>query len=119
MMGSFQAIGGDNGNPTAVMGGISEALIATAAGLGIALICLLPYNYLNAKIEEAQKDLETATARLELLVQVSEQVALKLKEPPSSGPTPSPSSPSHAKAAPSPEKTVGDSDSPLGQPMPA
>jgi biopolymer transport protein ExbB len=119
MMGSFQAIGGDNGNPTAVMGGISEALIATAAGLGIALICLLPYNYLNAKIEEAQKDLETATARLELLVQVSEQVALKLKEPPSSGPTPYPTSPTHAHAAPYPEKTVGDSDSPLGQPMPA
>lgn len=75
MMGSFQAISGDNANPTAVMGGISEALIATAAGLGIALVCLLPYNYLNAKIEEAQKDLETATARLELLIQVAEQVA--------------------------------------------
>lgn len=79
MMGSFQAISGDNGNPTAVMGGISEALIATAAGLGIALVCLLPYNYLNAKIEEAQKDLETAAARLEILIQVAEQVAAERK----------------------------------------
>jgi biopolymer transport protein ExbB len=88
MMGSFESISGDNGNPTAVMGGISEALIATAAGLGIALVCLLPYNYLNAKIEEAQKDLEVASARLELLIQVAEQVAQvrkRLEEDPPSG----------------------------------
>jgi biopolymer transport protein ExbB len=88
MMGSFQSISGDNGNPTAVMGGISEALIATAAGLGIALVCLLPYNYLNAKIEEAQKDLEVASARLELLIQVAEQVAQvrkRLEEDPPNG----------------------------------
>lgn len=68
MMGSFESIGGDNSNPTAIMGGISEALIATATGLVIALVCLLPYNYLNAKIEAAQKELEAATARLELLI---------------------------------------------------
>lgn len=68
MMGSFESLSGENSNPTAIMGGISEALIATAAGLIIALVCLLPYNYLNAKIEAAQKELETATARLEILV---------------------------------------------------
>lgn len=68
MMASFESLSGENSNPTAIMGGISEALIATAAGLIIALVCLLPYNYLNAKIEAAQKELETATARLELLV---------------------------------------------------
>jgi biopolymer transport protein ExbB len=120
MMGSFQSISGDNGNPTAVMGGISEALIATAAGLGIALICLLPYNYLNAKIEEAQKDLETATARLELLVQVSEQVRrLKEAPPPSGGSTPPSPSHSHSPSASTVPNASPDKDPPLGQPLPA
>ncbi len=109
MMGSFQAISGDNANPTAVMGGISEALIATAAGLGIALFCLLPYNYLNARIEEAQKDLETATARLELLIQVAEQVAqerqrLDDEQPPMIGAKPAPSS----LAEKTPDRVLGD-----------
>ena len=97
MMGSFQAISGDSGNPTAVMGGISEALIATAAGLGIALICVLPFNYLNTKIEEAQKELETASARLELLIQISGQVA---EEKARLENMPPPSAPVAAKATP-------------------
>lgn len=92
MMASFESISGGDGNPTAVMGGITEALIATAAGLGIALICVLPYNYLNSKIEVAQKELETASARLELLIQVAEQVAQEKKRldstPPSAPPAP-------------------------------
>jgi biopolymer transport protein ExbB len=89
MMGSFQSISGDNGNPTAVMGGISEALIATAAGLGIALICVVPFNYLNAKVEGAQKELDTAAARLELLIQVTGQMEeLKRKAADAAPPTP-------------------------------
>jgi biopolymer transport protein ExbB len=84
MMTSFESLGGENSNPTAIMGGISEALIATAAGLIVALVCLLPYNYLNAKIEAAQKELETATARLELLI-----------TPPSYEDVPPPGPPSH------------------------
>jgi biopolymer transport protein ExbB len=92
MMGSFQSISGSDGNPAAVMGGISEALIATAAGLGIALICVVPFNYLNTKVENAQKELDTAAARLELLIQVSEQVAANLKNPPK-GESPQPPAP--------------------------
>jgi biopolymer transport protein ExbB len=93
MMGSFQSISGSDGNPTAVMGGISEALIATAAGLGIALICVIPFNYLNTQVENAQKELDTAAARLELLIQVSEQVAeekrkqMENKPPPPAAPS--------------------------------
>jgi len=54
--------------PTAITGGIAQALIATAFGLGIAIAALLPFNYLNARQEEARHELEDATAQLELLL---------------------------------------------------
>jgi len=69
MMGSFSLIGGDLSAPGAITGGIAEALIATAFGLGIAITALLPFNYLNTKIEEASHEIESASAQLELLVQ--------------------------------------------------
>jgi biopolymer transport protein ExbB len=69
MMGSFAVIGGDLSSPGAITGGIAEALIATAAGLGIAILCLLPFNYLNAKIEAIETELATAAAHLKLLVE--------------------------------------------------
>jgi biopolymer transport protein ExbB len=69
MMGSFAVIGGDLSSPGAITGGIAEALIATAAGLGIAITCLLPFNYLNAKIEAIEAELATASAHLKLLVE--------------------------------------------------
>ncbi len=102
MMASFDSISGGDGDPTSVMGGITEALIATAAGLGIALICVLPYNYLNSKIEVAQKELESASARLELLIQVAEQVAQEKKRL-ENNPPPSAPSPKAEEAAPAVE----------------
>jgi biopolymer transport protein ExbB len=71
MMGSFQLIGGDLGAPGAITGGIAEALIATAFGLGIAITSLIPFNFLNARSEEARHELESAATQLELLVQPS------------------------------------------------
>jgi biopolymer transport protein ExbB len=68
MMGSFQLIGGDLGSPGAITGGIAEALIATAFGLGIAITSLLPFNFLNARLEDARHELESASTQLELLV---------------------------------------------------
>ena len=47
MMGSFSLIGGELGTPGAITGGIAEALIATAFGLGIAITALIPFNVLN------------------------------------------------------------------------
>jgi biopolymer transport protein ExbB len=67
MMGSFSLIGGDLGAPGAITGGIAEALIATAFGLGIAITSLLPFNFLNARQDEARHELESASAQLELL----------------------------------------------------
>jgi len=68
MMGSFSLIGGDLSAPGAITGGIAEALIATAFGLGIAITSLLPFNYLNTKLDEAQHEIEAAAAQLEVLV---------------------------------------------------
>jgi biopolymer transport protein ExbB len=69
MMGSFSLIGGDLSAPGAITGGIAEALIATAFGLGIAITSLLPFNLLNTKTEEARHELDSAANQLELLVQ--------------------------------------------------
>jgi biopolymer transport protein ExbB len=71
MMGSFSLIGGDLSAPGAITGGIAEALIATAFGLGIAITCLLPFNFLNTKMEDARHEMEAAATQLELLVMPS------------------------------------------------
>lgn len=76
MMGSFSLIGGDLGAPGAITGGIAEALIATAFGLGIAITGLLPFNFLNNKLEEVRHELETASNRLELLLQPRQDTVL-------------------------------------------
>jgi biopolymer transport protein ExbB len=68
MMGSFKLIGGDLSAPGAITGGIAEALIATAFGLGIAILSLIPFNFLNARLEEAGHEIESAAKQLELLV---------------------------------------------------
>jgi biopolymer transport protein ExbB len=61
--------------PTAITGGIAEALIATAFGLLIAMIALLPFNFLNARLEWARQEIEHAAAHLELLLLKSEKQA--------------------------------------------
>jgi biopolymer transport protein ExbB len=67
MMGSFSLIGGDLSAPAAITGGIAEALIATAFGLGIAIVSLIPFNYLNNRVDEARHELDAAASQLELL----------------------------------------------------
>lgn len=79
MMGSFAIIGGDLSSPGAITGGIAEALIATAAGLGIAITCLLPFNFLNARTEDARHELESASTQLELMIRT--QAAVLRVEP--------------------------------------
>lgn len=56
---TFEVLGGGRiDNPVAVTGGIAEALVTTAAGLAVAMISLVPYNYFTARLERAVGELE-------------------------------------------------------------
>lgn len=68
MIRSFGLIAGELDAPAAITGGIAEALIATAFGLLVAIMALLPFNYLNARMEEARAEMEEAGNRLEILL---------------------------------------------------
>jgi len=54
------------GQPHAVTGGVAEALIATAAGITVAVITLIPYNYFLSRIEHETEIIETYATRLEM-----------------------------------------------------
>ena len=57
------------GQPHAVTGGVAEALIATATGIAIAVITLVPYNYFLARIERETDLIESFATRLEVVLQ--------------------------------------------------
>lgn len=54
-------------DPRAVTGGIAQALITTAAGLSIAILTLIPYNYFLAKVEDATAEMERHLTNFEIL----------------------------------------------------
>jgi len=74
MMRTFGALGGGDITTAAstITGGVAEALIATMCGLFIAVTALLPYNYLNARTEEAKHEVADASNALEILIKKSE-----------------------------------------------
>lgn len=68
IMQSFKFVGGDQDLAVSkVSGGIGEALIATACGLGIAIVTLLPFNIFGSKAEELEEELETVSKNVQLL----------------------------------------------------
>ena len=70
MMNTFGALGDGDiaANADKITGGVGEALIATAYGLLIAIVGLLPYNVLNARVEEARHNITDAANALELTI---------------------------------------------------
>jgi biopolymer transport protein ExbB len=60
-------------HPQAVTAGIAQALITTAAGLGIAILSVFPYNYFNARVDNAAMTIEKYATSLEI---VYEKLAL-------------------------------------------
>ena len=59
MMSSFKLMGKDSLlNPHAITGGVAEALIATAFGLGIAIIALFAFNYFSKRQDQTLDELE-------------------------------------------------------------
>ena len=66
MISSFHVISSKSGlgTPTAITGGVAEALIATATGLAIAITTLVGYNYLTEKAKSIISDMEIFGTRL-------------------------------------------------------
>jgi biopolymer transport protein ExbB len=54
------------GQPHAVTGGVAEALVCTAAGISVAVITLVPYNYYLSRVERETDAIETQATRLEM-----------------------------------------------------
>jgi len=74
MMRTFGSLAGGDiaaqaGNIT---GGVAEALIATMCGLALAILGLLPFNYLNARAEQAKQEVADASHALEILLAKAE-----------------------------------------------
>jgi biopolymer transport protein ExbB len=68
IIGSFEALGTAGiDQPQAVTAGIAQALITTAAGLGIAILSVFPYNYFNSKVEKAVLNIEKYATSLEIV----------------------------------------------------
>jgi biopolymer transport protein ExbB len=68
IMRTFTSLGSAELAVGKVTGGIGEALIATACGLGIAILSLVPLNYFGGKVAELQYELETAASNVEVML---------------------------------------------------
>ncbi|MEY2564715.1 MAG: biopolymer transport protein ExbB [Verrucomicrobiota bacterium] len=84
LMRSFASLGNDELAVQAVTGGIAEALIATACGLGIAIFALIPFNFFTSRVSNLEFELQTAATNLEVMLEAQS----KSKEVEISGATP-------------------------------
>jgi biopolymer transport protein ExbB len=64
MIQSFSVLTIKAGQPLAITGGVGEALVATAAGLCVAILALVAHSYLTHRIEAIIADLEEAANSL-------------------------------------------------------
>ncbi len=69
---SFEVLGNSGiADPKLVTGGIAQALLTTAAGLGISIISVFPYNYFKSRIEHAIHVMEKYATSLEVVYKKS------------------------------------------------
>ena len=76
MIRSFHVISTREGisTPMAITGGVAEALIATATGLGIAIFTLVGYNYLNEQVGRVISAIEESSNHLlRILAELKEE----------------------------------------------
>ncbi len=73
LMRAFLQVGDAELSVVAVTGGIGEALIATACGLGIAILSIVPFNYYTRKHAQLQFELETAATNVVVMVNALRQ----------------------------------------------
>jgi len=65
---SFEMLGTSGiADPKLVTSGIAQALITTAAGLGISILAVIPYNYFNTRIAQAIHVMEKYATSLEVV----------------------------------------------------
>lgn len=65
---SFELLGTSGiEHPQAVTAGIAQALITTATGLGIAILSVFPFNYFNARVQNAASTIEKYATSLEIV----------------------------------------------------
>jgi biopolymer transport protein ExbB len=82
---SFSFLGNEELAVQAVTGGIAEALIATACGLGIAIFALVPFNFFTSRVSNLEFELQTAATNLEVML--GAQTAARDLEIAGTGPT--------------------------------
>jgi biopolymer transport protein ExbB len=69
MIAAFGIMGQSGMNsPHAITGGVAEALIATAVGLGIAIAALVPLNFFNSRVDAMHETIERYGSHLELIL---------------------------------------------------
>ena len=74
LMKAFLALGNEEIAIQSITGGIGEALIATACGLGIAIFALIPFNFFTSRVSNLEFELQTAATNLEVMLEAQGKV---------------------------------------------
>ena len=80
---SFSFLGNEELAVQAVTGGIAEALIATACGLGIAIFALIPFNFFTSRVSNLEFELQTAATNLEVMLEANAKAKREAEMTPS------------------------------------